>query len=151
MQQRLFMKTQEQADRIASKRLEKKFGRDLTWYDEQLKLQGGTCALCPSTEKTRRLHVDHDHKVSKVKVHTEKTPTGLWKAWAIYRGVTYLCGNKKRNEAIKEVKGYLKRSSIRGLLCFRCNKFLVGNSDPNKLRKAADYLEEHQGVKDGQS
>lgn len=31
-------------------------------YDRLLAAQGGHCALCPNTPKTRRLHVDHDHR-----------------------------------------------------------------------------------------
>ncbi len=30
-------------------------------YAELLAAQGGHCALCPNTPKTRRLHTDHDH------------------------------------------------------------------------------------------
>lgn len=30
-------------------------------YAERLEAQDGHCSLCPSTPKTRRLHVDHDH------------------------------------------------------------------------------------------
>jgi hypothetical protein len=31
-------------------------------YDQLLAEQKGHCALCPNTPKTRRLHVDHDHR-----------------------------------------------------------------------------------------
>lgn len=30
-------------------------------YAALLQAQNGHCAICPSTPKTRRLHVDHDH------------------------------------------------------------------------------------------
>jgi hypothetical protein len=36
-------------------------------YFEMLERQGGHCALCPATPKTRRLHVDHDHKTGAVR------------------------------------------------------------------------------------
>ncbi len=36
-------------------------------YERLLAAQGGHCALCPSTPKTRRLAVDHDHKTGKVR------------------------------------------------------------------------------------
>lgn len=139
-------KTQEQIDREASKRLEKKFGRNLEWYNRQLESQGGGCKLCGSTEKTRRLHVDHDHSWTKIKIETKKLSSGNWQASAVYRGMGYNCFSEKRNLAIQDVKGYLKRDSVRGLLCFRCNKFIVGFGGPEILRKAADYLEAHQGV-----
>ena len=140
------MKTQDQLDQITSKRLEKKYGRDLVWYNETVELQGGGCKLCGSKPGTRRLHVDHDHKWKYVKVRTTKGQD-RWKAEATYNGITYVCGAKKRNDAIQDVKGYLKRASVRSLLCFRCNSFIVGFNDPALLRKAADYIEQHQGVK----
>ena len=139
-------KSQEQLDREANKRLEKKFGVNLAWYDRKLKEQGGHCALCPSTEKTRRLHVDHDHKWTQVKIHTAKNFLGKWEAKAEYRGRTYICASEKKHLAIRDVKEYLKRDSVRGLLCYRCNKFIVGFGTPEKLRIAADYLETHTGV-----
>lgn len=36
-------------------------------YERMLAAQDGHCALCPSTPKTRRLHVDHDHKTGRVR------------------------------------------------------------------------------------
>jgi hypothetical protein len=36
-------------------------------YARLLAAQGGHCALCPNTPKTRRLHVDHDHATGKVR------------------------------------------------------------------------------------
>ncbi len=139
-------KSQEQLDREANKRLEKKFGVNLAWYDRKLKEQGGHCALCSSTEKSRRLHVDHDHKWTQVKIETQKDRLGKWTALANYRGREYLCFSEKKHLAIRDVKGYLKRDSVRGLLCYRCNKFIVGFGTPEKLRTAAAYLEAHAGV-----
>lgn len=141
-------KTQAQLDRETDKRLLKKYGVDLYWYEYQLEDQGGGCLLCGSTEKTRRLHVDHDHSYTKVKIKTEKITDSVWKGWwtasAIYRGRNYSVLDPKRNAAIQQIKEYLKRDSVRGLLCFRCNKFIVGFGGPEILRRAADYLEAHQ-------
>ena len=36
-------------------------------YDRLLAAQGGHCALCPNTPKSRRLHVDHDHRTGAVR------------------------------------------------------------------------------------
>lgn len=36
-------------------------------YAAMLDDQGGHCKLCPSTPKTRRLHVDHDHATGEVR------------------------------------------------------------------------------------
>jgi hypothetical protein len=36
-------------------------------YARMLDAQHGHCALCPNTPKTRRLHVDHDHRTGAVR------------------------------------------------------------------------------------
>lgn len=36
-------------------------------YERLLAAQGGGCAICGSTPKTRRLHVDHDHRTGRVR------------------------------------------------------------------------------------
>jgi hypothetical protein len=36
-------------------------------YARLLKAQGGGCAICGTKPKTRRLHVDHDHKTGEVR------------------------------------------------------------------------------------
>ena len=36
-------------------------------YEALLEQQGGHCAICSATPKTRRLHVDHDHATGKVR------------------------------------------------------------------------------------
>jgi hypothetical protein len=36
-------------------------------YEALLAAQGGGCAICGAKPKTRRLHVDHDHKTGKVR------------------------------------------------------------------------------------
>jgi hypothetical protein len=36
-------------------------------YDRMLNEQGGGCAICGNPPKSRRLHVDHDHKTGKVR------------------------------------------------------------------------------------
>lgn len=36
-------------------------------YSAMFIAQGGHCALCTATPKTRRLHVDHDHRTGKIR------------------------------------------------------------------------------------
>lgn len=36
-------------------------------YDELLAAQDGHCAICPARPKSRRLHIDHDHRTLAVR------------------------------------------------------------------------------------
>jgi len=63
-------------------------------YERMLAAQGDGCAICGNPPRTRRLHVDHDHK------------TG----------------------------------AVRGLLCFRCNRFLASWMTREWLQAADRYL-----------
>lgn len=36
-------------------------------YRGMLAAQGGGCAVCGSTPKTRRLHIDHDHATGRIR------------------------------------------------------------------------------------
>lgn len=68
-------------------------------YDALLESQGGLCVICLRPPASRRLSIDHDHRV----------------------------------------KGELR---IRGLMHWRCNQGLqMFQDDPERLRRAADYLE----------
>lgn len=45
----------------------KALGVDDATYTAMLERQGGHCAICPNEPKTRRLHVDHDHRTGEVR------------------------------------------------------------------------------------
>ena len=47
--------------------LYKKYGITEQQYLEMLARQLGVCAICQKPPKTRRLHVDHDHKTGRVR------------------------------------------------------------------------------------
>lgn len=47
------------------RQIEQPGARDL--YDRMLAAQGGMCALCPNTPKSRRFHIDHDHATGDVR------------------------------------------------------------------------------------
>lgn len=75
-------------------------------YARLLKVQGGGCAICGNTPKTRRLHVDHDHKTGAVRgllcyrcnrnIPTYADAAWLYAAWlyalnpGIWPGMPYL-------------------------------------------------------------
>jgi hypothetical protein len=142
-------KTQAQLDRAADQRLKKTYGVGLDWYNKTLAEQGG-CAVCEDLGKTRRLHVDHDHGYTKVKIHSfkEEAPyLGSWAASGLYNSTEYTGYGKTKSLAIRMVKDKLKVASIRGLLCHRCNRALILLRDsPDLLGSAIAYLDKHQGV-----
>jgi hypothetical protein len=57
----------------------RKHGMTVESYGEQLREQGGHCALCPATESNNgdRLSVDHDHNCCVGKYSCEKCHRGL--------------------------------------------------------------------------
>ena len=85
------------ADRTARKpRRAKQLGVSDAEYARLLAFQGGHCALCPSTPKTRRLHVDHDHENGTVRgllCHrcNRNLPTWVTADW-LDRAADYLDG-----------------------------------------------------------
>lgn len=137
-------KTKAQLDRAADIRLQRVYGVGLDWYYEQLGRQNGGCAICGSTPKARKLHIDHDHLWAYVKVESRKADGG-WTAAANYKGKIFRGGGGTKSAAIQRVKAQMKRASVRALLCFPHNKGLqVFRDDPSHLRAAAKYLENHQ-------
>jgi Autographiviridae endonuclease VII len=63
-------------------------------YALLLEVQGGGCAICGAKPKTRRLHVDHDHKTGKVRgllCHrcNRALPTWVTETWLL-RAYGYL-------------------------------------------------------------
>jgi hypothetical protein len=65
-------------------------------YAAMLTAQGGHCAICPSEPKSRRLHVDHDHRTGAVRgllCHrcNRALPTWITAGW-LTRAADYLNG-----------------------------------------------------------
>lgn len=63
-------------------------------YARMLAAQGGGCAICGAKPKTRRLHVDHDHKTGRVRgllCHrcNRALPTWVTYEW-LYAAAAYL-------------------------------------------------------------
>jgi hypothetical protein len=66
-------------------------------YERLLAAQGGHCALCPNTPKTRRLAVDHEHRTGRVRgllCHrcNRVLPTWITAGW-LCAVLAYLPGN----------------------------------------------------------
>ena len=72
----------------------------------------------------------------------------------LQKGVCALCGNPPKNVSLhvdhvhvvgfKKLPPEEKRKFIRGILCFRCNKFKVGRLDYEWSKKITDYLEKYE-------
>lgn len=143
-------KTQAQLDRATDLRLLKTYGRNLAWYNEQFEKQNRGCAVCGDGPGTRRLHVDHDHKWKQIKIKSVRS-NGGWCADAWYCGHHYSSCWIKKADAVRDVREDLKRESVRGLLCHRCNRAMILLRDnPGLLRIAAGYLEDFQNPLTGQ-
>ena len=138
-------KTKAQLDRATDQRLRKTYGVGLDWYDCQLRIQGGGCAICHKPPTGRRLHVDHDHSWKKVKIEAKKQPLSKnWRSSAKYLGKEFVAGGTKKSLAVREIKKMLLRASVRGLLCYTHNAGLQKfQDDPEILKSAAEYLYDH--------
>lgn len=139
-------KTQAQLDRATDLHLLKAYGRGLAWYEQQFELQNKGCAVCGDGPGTRRLHVDHDHSWTKVKITSKKCECGEWHSGATYNGQEYWAIETTKSLALKNLKTQLLESSARGLLCHRCNRAMILFRDrTDLLNKAVHYLDKFQG------
>jgi hypothetical protein len=135
-------------DREVGQRLYKTYGITLLQYEEMFRDQGGGCKICGRPPATRRLHVDHDHKIRYLKVDSHKIGPGAWVASC---GTIFATGRSK-SEVVRKVRNDLKPLSIRGLVCFRCNAGLEKFSDnPKNLAAASEYIARYEATKEAYS
>lgn len=128
------------------KRLRRTYGRSLKWYNKQFKKQGGHCLCCPFVPKTDEgglpLHVEHDHKLAKLKIYVVQIGE-WWIAWTAE--FTKVKKSRKKKKAIKLLRQWLRRKSVRGLVCWPCNSLIRKSYDnPDRMYKAAKMLDRHQ-------
>lgn len=131
----------------------RKYNHSLREIKAKRRRQKNRCAICKRPPKKLPLAVDHWHKLAKLKVKTEKTSSGKWRAYntefELYgytlreKSITYTSRNRRK--AKKSVQKKLLRKSVRGLLCWACNSGLRKWLDnPVLLRRAGKYLAYHQ-------
>lgn len=139
--------------------LKRKFGRTEAEYNQALAEQNGVCKCCGRPPGAKALHVDHDHKIEKWKIVSQKI-SGTWYAWPDGFYLTALGSfssrlhfgesGRTKSLAISAVKAKLKRLSVRGLLCWQCNTGLKKYQDDHeRLTKAGAYLLEYNRFIDG--
>jgi hypothetical protein len=88
-------------------------------YARLLAAQGGHCALCPNGPKTRRLHVDHEHRSGKVRgllCHrcNRALPTWVTAGW-LCCVLTYLPGramNRQARAVLDEINGVVQGEAL---------------------------------------
>ena len=132
--------------------LMRKYGITEKEYQQMLTTQCFGCKICGNKPKTngRRLHVDHDHAVEKLRIGTKKRADGRWISAALVNTAktnAVMAVGATRSEAIQNVRKQLLRASVRGLLCWHCNTLLQKARDNHEiLRNAAKYIEEYKGA-----
>lgn len=125
----------------ADKRLQRTYGITLQEYDTMLHDQEGGCAICRRPPNGFRLSVDHDHKIERTKVKVYRDADDQYWVADAMPYVMPVGGFKDKKNATTYVKTKLKRMSLRGILCWRCNTGLQKYGDkPERFEAAARYL-----------
>lgn len=138
--------------------LKKTYGISLDEHNKLLESQGGLCGICREQRKegAKNFAVDHDHKALYFRIDSKKE-NGIWTALlsteqdencycapSYYMRATMHSG-KTKSEAIRSLRKELKRLSVRGLLCFKCNTLLRKLYDSARIaHNASIYLARHQ-------
>lgn len=59
------------AERVRESRYLRQYGVDIAWYESQLEMQTGRCAICgrtdPGSSRIRYFSVDHDHTTNQIR------------------------------------------------------------------------------------
>lgn len=117
--------------------------------NELFEEQGGVCYCCHRPPKTKRLNVDHDHKIVRLPIVIKTVSYGFTKFFTGHvpaLGESWVLANDASKKACREkVKKLLKALSVRGLLCHRCNRAMqMFGDNPAVLHRAIEYLDRFQ-------
>jgi Recombination endonuclease VII len=136
----------EKAERAKDKRLRKKFGITLERFNQYRSDQCDRCKICGgSLFAYGPPHTDHFH----FKIEAMGTKGQEWTATALDELGTpvFAASSSTKAGAVKEVKLLAMPWSVRGLLCFKCNKalgviarLLGAESNPDILLSVREYL-----------
>lgn len=120
------------------KYLRKKFDLQEAEFNLAFEEQNRVCKICGKPPTTTNLHVDHDHAVEKTKIYSIKL-NGFWEAFTKNPYLYFQARTK--SEALSKVRKSLKRLSIRGILCWKCNTALKKfNDNATLMENSAKYI-----------
>lgn len=123
------------------------FGWTLEEVNALFEKQGGVCAICKRPPGKYRLSLDHDHAADRQKLIVERMPDWNYAAFLDKTFPSAIAIGSVRSEAKKNGRRELRRRSVRGLLCIRCNKGLQMFEDSKaplppeeRFDAAAEYI-----------
>jgi hypothetical protein len=128
-------------------------------YNDALRKNGGVCSITGNPPGTVSLHVDHDHKIERWKIVSEKGQ-GVWYSWPKGYGrqdsgigrLKFVEFDRLKAVSRAKVKARLKRLSVRGILSWLANSGLRKWQDnPEYLKNAAKYIRNYQKFLAGES
>jgi len=102
----------------------KTFGWTLAEVDALFARQENVCAICKRPPGKYRLSLDHAHAADRIKINVYRDfDDYYWVADAVPQ-VEPFGGYGTRKDAKEAIRKMLRRRSVRGGLCLRCNKGL---------------------------
>lgn len=125
----------------------KKFGWTLAEVNAMFADQKNVCAACHRPPGERRMSVDHDHVYDRVKITVSRITEGQEHPFHFlgtatdHNGVFYSMYVKTRKDARPAIRKLLRRVSVRGGLCLRCNKGLAMFEDSKAPLPPAERLD----------
>jgi Recombination endonuclease VII len=107
-------------------------------YNRRFAEQKGVCKICGRPPKKNKLSADHDHFFDRVKITVYKDCD-----FYIVGAQPYVMplGYDDKKEGRREVRKKLRKMSIRGLLCMRCNKGIAMFEDSKAPLKPAERFD----------
>jgi hypothetical protein len=124
-----------------------KFG--WTWDEVQnlFNSQNNCCYICKRPQGKLRLSIDHDHAFDRIKLYIERLADWNFAAFLDEASASCIAIGTTKAEARKRGRRELRRRSVRGALCFRCNKGIQMFEDSKaplepaeRFRRAAKYF-----------
>ncbi len=148
------VRSQSQKDRAKDKRIQHKFGITLADRDSRIAEQNNKCKICGGpVDAYGPPNIDHFHFYVKAFRHTDRGMAAINFKWYAQgydelRRVICVKHARTKDAAVAAVKQELMPWSIRGVLCFKCNrglgsieKFFDAARHPEHLLPVIDYLQ----------